>query len=116
MERISFQGYNNNYATFKISGTVKNGYAVSLDENGLCVKGSEGNPILGFCVGVRGSYATVQLQGYYECGFTGDVPEYGINKLVYDGNSGVAVAEDTEGTCVKVVKIDEDNSTVGFIF
>ena len=116
MERISFQGYNNNYATFKKSGNVKSGDAVSLNEDGLCVSGSEGEPIFGFCASVRGNHVTVQLQGYYEAVCSGDLPSYGVTKLVYDDCGGVSVAENTEGTCVKIVNVSEENSTVGFIF
>ncbi len=117
MERVSFQGYNNNYATFKISGAVKTGNPVSLNSDGLCVKGGSGDALFGFCTTVRGSYATVQLQGYYESEFSGDVPEYGLNRFVYDSDGGVSIADDSDvAAYVKVVKVDEDNSLVGFIF
>ncbi len=114
MERISFNGFNNNYATFKTSGTVKAGNAVSLNEDGYCVKSAEGDEVFGFCISARGGYATVQLQGYYEAKYSGDMPEFGIGYIVCDANAGVTPAE--AGTKVKIVKIDEYEETVGIIF
>ena len=116
MERISFNGFNNNYATFKTSGTVKAGNAVSLNEEGYCVKSAEGDEVFGFCISVRGGYATVQLQGYYETYYSCDEMSYGLNDLICDGGDGVTISEDSKGTTVKVIKIDSDNSIVGFIF
>ncbi|GEM_PF-458938 len=116
MNRISFEGFNNKYATFNASNGVSAGKPVSLNSDGKCVKVADGDPLFGICTSVRNGIATVQLQGYAELE-TNDSFNYGYSRLVC-GSTGQAVpaTDDTDVPFVKIVKYDEDNQIVGFIF
>lgn len=117
MNRISFEGFNNKYATFDASSTVSTGKPVKLDDSGKCVRTTDGDMFIGICASLRNGTAGIQLQGYAELDFEGDVPPYGYAKIVCSASGGIRVADVSEdGLPVKVVKVDEDTCKAGFIF
>ena len=87
---ISLKGYNENTATFKTSGLVSPGHAVTMADNLTVKPCASGNAVTGVCVNVKGEYACVQLGGYVTLGYTGaTAPTVGYCKLAADGKGGV---------------------------
>ncbi len=116
MERISFNGFENKYLTFKCAENISTGKAVNLDDDGKAINGVEGDGIFGFSAGMREGTITVQIKGYIETKFSGDMI-CGVQSLVYDSSGGVRLSESGEnGSLVKVVKFDDDTKIAGFIF
>ena len=78
---ISYNGYKTNCITIE-NGNAKVGDIVSIDSDGKIYKSTKNQPFIGACVAVRGKYAVVQTDGYYEfrtvatalnCGYRGFV-------------------------------------------
>lgn len=117
MARISFNGFTNEYATLMTAESIQAGKAVSVDDEGKAINSSDGDYILGFCTNSRDGFITVQFKGYIEIKYSGAAPGYGIVSLVCNDSGGVRASETSENAVpVKVLKVDENNKTVGFIF
>ena len=117
MSRISFEGFNNQFATFEFSGNVKQNDLVSINASGKVVAASEGDILFGVCTNKRDNIVTVQLSGYAELESNGDITECGIMKIVCADNSYIRIAEDSEDApYVRVVKVSTDSEVVGIIF
>lgn len=115
MSRISFEGFDNKYATFESSGTVKVGDMVSINDNGKIVAAVEGDALFGVCVNKRDNIVTVQLGGYAEVPTNGNITEYGTFSMIYDSEGNVTTGEATDiAPCVRVVSFNNDY--VGIIF
>lgn len=110
---ISLKGYNENTATFKISGLVSEGQAVAMAGNLTVKPCASGDKIIGVCVNVRGEYACVQLSGYATLSYTGTAPSVGISAVAADGKGGITSS--ASGANVLVTDVDETKKTVGFI-
>lgn len=118
---VSFEGYNEQIATFEAEPGVEAGKPVKITDNGkvsLC--STAGDVPCGICVAVRGDYASVQLGGYISTTYTindeeGTVnPVLGFSYLVANGSGAFKGASD--GLKVLVVEIDSKNNKIGFIF
>ena len=117
MARISYNGFTNEYATLKNAETIQTGKGISVDEDGCAINSNDGEVLIGFCINSRDGFVTVQFRGYFEVKYTGTTPSYGAVKLVNDSAGGVRVADsDEDAEYSKVLKVDEDNKIVGFIF
>ena len=133
---ISFNGYNENTLTFQGTATV--GYPVKISD-GLVADAENGEDFIGIAVGVHGDYVVVQLDGYVEMSTDGSSFSYGYGGILATGDGNVT-AVSTESTSdsedesdestesdtssssststaheYKIIKIDSDNNTVGFI-
>ncbi|MCR5206863.1 MAG: hypothetical protein K6C14_00110 [Eubacterium sp.] len=115
MKNISYRGFNASALTFESDAQFKKGDTVGFDENGDCCIAGEGSAFVGVCVSVRGKLITAQMEGFVEAPFSGDAPACGWSKLCSDGNGGVAVSEDDGVPLYRVIEVDTENSTVGFI-
>ena len=137
---ISFNGYNENTLTFQGTATV--GYPVKISD-GLVADAENGEDFIGIAVGVHGDYVVVQLDGYVEMSTDGSSFSYGYGGLLATGDGNVTAvstesstsdSEDSEDDAsdestesdgsstststaheYKIIKIDSDNNTVGFI-
>lgn len=115
MSRISFEGFNNTYATFEYSGNVKPGDLVKIGDSGKIVTCTDGDVFIGVCANKRDNIVTVQLSGYAEFENNGEIEDYGFSKIICSGNKIVAPGGDEDvAPLVKIVKIGEE--VVGFIF
>jgi len=111
---MTYKGYSENVITIRKDETATAGYPVSVGDNG--VNNAVANAgFIGICRSVREGFCGVQTQGYAEVPYTGTTPSYGYVKLVANGNGGVLVKTDASVPFVKVLKVDTDNKTVGFI-
>lgn len=116
MTRISFEGFNNQYATFIAEEGMTSGTPVLFDEGNACYEAQDGDAFTGICTETRNGLATVLLQGYYEIKYSGTAPGYGYQRLIANGAAGVKLAGDEdEVPFVRVLKVDGDKKTVGFI-
>ncbi len=70
---VDFKGYGENVATFLVSGSLSAGQFVTISADCTVSAASSGDEVVGYCVGVRGGYAAVQLSGYVEAKSTGTV-------------------------------------------
>ena len=134
---ISFNGYNENTLTFQGTATV--GYPVKISD-GLVADAENGEDFIGIAVGVHGDYVVVQLDGYVEMSTDGSSFSYGYGGILATGDGNVtavstesstsdsedsddsdAESDTSDGTSTstaheyKIIKIDSDNNTVGFI-
>lgn len=115
---VSFEGYNEQIATFEAETGLKAGDLVKITANGKVSKCSTAGDIpCGICIAIRGDYASVQLGGYVSTKYTtgeANNAQLGFSNLVSDGNDGLKGS--TSGLKVLVVNIDSDNGKIGFIF
>ena len=110
---ISFKGYGENVLTFE-STLQGAGVPVIIDEDNMAIKASADKDFIGFATYADGEIAGVLIDGYVEVPYTGTAPKYGFNALVSDGNTGVKTSADSKHI-VRVIKLDTDKRTVGFI-
>lgn len=115
---VSFDGYNEQIATFEADAGLKAGAIVKISGNGKVSECSaDGDIPCGICIAIRGDYASVQLGGYISTKYTtgeANNAELGFSNLVSDGDGGLKGA--TSGLKALVVNIDSDNGKIGFIF
>lgn len=109
---VSFNGFNENTATFKANEEINGGVPVRMSESGTVTACSSGEAFCGIAVECSGGYASVQLSGTVTARFSGSAPEVGYAKLVSDGE-GVTASED--GREYLIVAVDDTASTVTFI-
>lgn len=110
---VSFDGYRENVLTFDCYLT-KTGFLASLANDGYAVQCIDNNDFLGVAVSADGLHAAIQIDGYVEMPYTGDPPQRGYCALVSDGNNNVKLST-TSKHIVRVIKVDTDSKTVGFI-
>lgn len=108
---VSFGGFNENTATFKVSGEVENGMPVKVCESGTVEACADGDTFCGICRNTDGTYAAIQLSGAVKSTYSGTAPECGYAKLAASAD-GVKVGGDRE---YLVVEVDTDALTVTFI-
>ena len=109
---VSFNGFNRNTATFRITEDIEAGTAVKITESAQVEPCADGDVFCGFVENGEGGYAAEQLSGAVTAVYSGSTPETGYAKLVSDGN-GVKASE--SGREYLVVAVDETASTVTFI-
>ncbi len=113
MTNISFKGFNSKALTLPCSEDVQVGDVVVINQTGICVKANESDNFIGICLAKRGNNAAVQVTGYAELPFTGELV-YGVDFLAANGDNGVASADN--GVYCRIIKIDNTNNIAGFIF
>ncbi len=108
---VSFGGFNENTATFRVSGEIENGMPVKMSESGTVEVCADGDTFCGFCRGSDSSYAAIQLSGAVRCTYSGSEPECGYVNLAASAD-GVMVGGERE---YLVVEVDTDAKTVTFL-
>ena len=112
---ISFKGYNTSTLTFEAGENIAVGAPVVLDENGKADLVAEDDNFIGVCTAVKGSWASVQTDGYVEAEYSGDAPDLGY-VILLAGDDGTIAAGGEDGVIYyKVLKVDTTNKIVGFI-
>ena len=99
-------------ATFPASTNAKVGQVCMLLSNGTVAPVGENMPFMGVIRQLRDGYATVQLEGFAQAGYSGEAPTLGYCQLASDGVGGTVTNYDgKEYLCVHV---DTDAQTVTF--
>lgn len=109
---VSFNGFNENTATFKVNTEIAGGTPVKMIESDTVSACASGDKFCGFAINCGGGYAAVQLSGTVTVVYSGSAPEVGYVNLVSDGE-GVTVSDG--GREYLVVAVDEAKKTVTFI-
>ena len=109
---ISYKGFNANVITMASDSNIKENCPVVPTADNRCEAASNGTNFIGISVHRRSELVSVQVEGYVEVKYTGTAPTYGYCGLVSAG-FGVKVAEN--GVKYRVIKVDTDNSIVGFL-
>ena len=74
----------------------------------------EGDAFTGFCLDSDNENATVQMSGYVKMNYSDTAPALGKNALVFAADG--TVQENAAGTPCTVLAVDENTSTVEFLF
>ena len=110
---ISVKGYGENVLTFNTELTEA-GVPVTVGADSTVSKATADSDFIGFTTYADGEIAGVIVDGYVEVPYTGSVPPYGFAALVSNGTNGVKTSTSSKHI-VRVVKVDIDTRTVGFI-
>ncbi len=109
---VSFNGFNENTATFKANEEIAGGAPVKMSESDTVAPCANGDKFCGFAIECSGGYASVQLSGTVTAIYSGTAPEVGYANLASDGE-GVTASDN--GREYLVVAVDEAKKTVTFI-
>lgn len=112
---ISFNGYNAKIVTFYAGEACEVGKAVTINEDGEAVCAGNNNRFIGICTSLRNGIAGVQVEGYVELPYSGTAPKHGVNRLICDANGCLTASIDDIAQYYKILKVDTDSKTVGFI-
>ncbi len=110
--KTSFNGFNENVATFEAASGVAAGKVVGISTNGKVQAVTSGD-FCGVCKNVRGDIAAVQLTGYVRVPYTGSL-SLGYQKISAAAGSKIA-ADSTNGREHLVIDIDSAASVAGII-
>lgn len=112
---ISYNGYKTNCITIE-NGNAKVGDIVSIDSDGKIYKSTKNQPFIGVCVAVRGKYAVVQTDGYYEFRTVATTLNCGYRGFVAAGDNAIDIGDiSVAGRTFLVLKYDGENKTVGIV-
>ena len=109
---VSFNGFNENTATFKANEEIAGGMPVKMSESDTVTVCGNGDKFCGFAIDCGSGYASVQLSGTVTAVYSGSAPDVGYVNLASDGE-GVTVSE--SGREYLVLAVDEAKKTVTFI-
>lgn len=108
---INFNGYGENVLTFIAdSSLTETGVPVKISGDGTVAKCVANELFCGVCVGLRGGYAAVQLNGYVKMPASAKI-EPGYKKLGVNSDGKIAV--NTPGR--ELLVLDSTATEVGFI-
>lgn len=111
---ISFNGYNDNAATFEIAGNAKIGDVVKMSSNNKVANCTAGNDFCGVLKCKESDdFVTVQLSGYVRASYSDTAPSVGYCSLAGDGVGGVKVLASARQYLV--LNVDTSLKTVGFL-
>lgn len=109
---VSFKGFKEQVITFKIQGKVEPGTLVKMCESETVEPCASGDEFIGVAVSVNGNIAAVQTGGYIDLPYSGTAPEVGTTSISALSSTQIKNSGDMT---VKVIKIDEANSTAGIL-
>ncbi len=109
---VSFGGFNENTATFKVSGEIENGMPVKMSESGTVTACADGDAFCGICVNGDEAYAAIQLGGAVKMTYSGTDPVCGYAKLAASADG---VQANDGGREYLVVEVDTTAKTVTFL-
>ena len=112
---ISFKGYENKTITLEAGSGLTVGSPVKINSNNQAVNAASDDYFIGICTAVRNDWASIQTDGFAEIKYTGTAPSHGLVSLVAAGESKVKAGGDGDIALYKVIKVDTENTTVGFI-
>jgi len=108
---VSFNGFNENTATFTVSEEIAAGTPVKMSGNGEVKACAAGDSFIGFAIDCDGKYASVQLSGTVTVAYTGSAPECGYATLAA-ADGGV---QGGSGREYLVLSVDDTQSKVTFL-
>ena len=109
---ISFKGFNEQVITFKVQGDVEVGTLVKMCESETVEPCTNGDNFIGIAVSVNGDIAAVQTGGYIGLPYSGAAPSLGSASI---SAANATQIKDGGDMTVKVIKLDEANSTAGIL-
>lgn len=109
---VSFGGFNENTATFKVTEDIEKGSTVKVSDSNTVAACSGGEAFCGIVTECSGGYASVQLSGAVKAEYTGSTPEVGYTKLAGDG---IYVTASDNGKEYLVIAVDEAAMAVTFL-
>ena len=109
----TLKGFNENICTFKAEGNITPGHPVSLCDSFKVIASGENHDFHGIAVNCRNGAVAVQLTGYVEVPYSGQIPGIGRIRLAADGNGNVIFSEN--GSSYLVVSADETTGMLGII-
>ncbi len=109
---VSFNGFNEQIATFEAVSGVAAGKPVALSANGK-VQAVTSGAFCGICTGVRDGYAAVQLQGYIRVPYSGTLT-VGYKQLAA-ATGGKVTVDTTNGREYLVVEVDSTAGIAGIL-
>ena len=115
MKHISYRGFNASALTFESDAQFTKGDPVAISSEGACSAAENGDLFIGVCVAVRGNLITSQMEGFVETAYSGTAPTCGWGKLCADGEGGVKVSSASNAPLYRIIEVDTENKTVGFI-
>lgn len=115
MKKVSFEGFNAQYLTFKAAegAELKKGDFIDFDTEGKVITARAGE-ICGKCTDINDDLVTVQVSGYMTAQFADNIfftP--GRRHIVL--NSQGKIENSSSANSVLVVFTDADSSVLGFI-
>lgn len=109
--KTSFNGFNEQVASFEAASGVAEGKVVGISANGK-VQAVTSGAFCGVCRNVRNDIAAVQLTGYVRVPYTGNL-SVGYQKI--SATTGSKVAADNNGREFLVVDVDSTAKIAGII-
>ena len=113
---ISYKGFKTNYITMKARDMsqcdIKIGDFVRADEKGYVILADPGKPFLGIVVGINDSFFTVQVSGYAEIKFSGEVLQM-YSKLIMNKRGYVQYSANAEAPYVTVLWVSRPDARAG---
>ncbi len=109
---VSFGGFNENTATFKVTENIAKNTAVKMSASNTVAACSGSEAFIGFVTECGGGYAGVQLSGTVKATYSGSAPAIGFTKLAGNGDK---VTASESGREYLVVAVDTAAKTVTFI-
>ena len=108
---VSFGGFHNETATFKVTEEIGVGTPVKISDNATVAACSDGDEFCGIAENGDNAYVAVQIYGAVTAKFSGAAPELGYTALVA-GADGVKAGGSKE---YLVVSVDDAAGTVTFL-
>lgn len=112
--KVSFQGFDEQVATFEAGSGVTPGVPVKISANGTVSACGAADVPCGVAVNVREGYAGVQLRGYVRLPYTGSLT-LGRQLVVADAGGKVKISTGSSGLPVLIIDLDSATSTAGII-
>ena len=114
---VSFEGFNEKFATFQCASGLTAGTPVKLTANGKVGACSKGERMIGVAAAVSlDNHALVQVEGYVQMAYSGtNAPALGWTKMVTAEGGGLTADSATAGSEYLVLDVDSTSSKVGFM-
>ncbi len=113
---ISYKGYNSGTITCEAGEGLAVGYPVKINDSDKAVPAGNGDTFIGICTAVRGDWASVQVSGYAEIPYSGNISILSHLALVADASHKVKEAGVSDvQTYYKTLKLDSAKRVIGII-
>ena len=108
---INFQSIDQSCVTFT-NLNAKEDQLVKVSDRGTVTTCADGDQFCGLVIHRRGSYCSVQLDGFVTVPYTGSTPTVGWTSLVANGTGGVKASD--SGRAYLVVDADLSRQAITF--
>ena len=111
---VSFKGFNDKVLTFMCEEEITKGYPVNISNNNTVSEAETAESFVGICLESDNENAIVQVSGYVKMNYSDSAPALGKNHLVCAADG--TVQENSTGTPVTILAVDDTDTTVEFLF